>query len=255
MFGPGEVRSAGPPGMPFPYSVTVRWRMPGHRVSYRVRAAMDGEAKKGANGLSEGGAATWKLRQGLSRLTKPQSRGDHDLNPGMGRSAALIPAAVLVPVFDNGADIDVLFTKRGIDLSDHAGEISFPGGRIEPTDDDAAAAALRETEEELGLPSRQIEIIGALDLYENSHRISGDAAGGAGRITPHSSTRSARSRRSHSRAARASAESQQLPERGAGRRRQNKAVLFSCLWRLCDLGGHRRDAGEFVRKSKSPRNG
>ncbi|MFZ0692617.1 MAG: CoA pyrophosphatase [Alphaproteobacteria bacterium] len=127
---------------------------------------MDGEAKKGANGLSEGGAATWKLRQGLSRLTKPQSRGDHDLNPGMGRSAALIPAAVLVPVFDNGADIDVLFTKRGIDLSDHAGEISFPGGRIEPTDDDAAAAALRETEEELGLPSRQIEIIGALDLYE-----------------------------------------------------------------------------------------
>ena len=138
---------------------------------------MDGEAKKGANGLSEGetagtdgAAAAWKLRQGLSRLpesqSESQSRGDHDLNPGMGRAPALIPAAVLVPVFDSGADIDVLFTKRAIDLTDHAGEISFPGGRIEPADGDAAAAALRETEEELGLPSHQIEIIGALDLYE-----------------------------------------------------------------------------------------
>jgi 8-oxo-dGTP pyrophosphatase MutT (NUDIX family) len=138
---------------------------------------MDGEAKKGANGLSEGGAAgtgggaaTWKLRRALSRLpepqSEPQSRGDYDLNPGMGRAGALIPAAVLVPVFDSGAAIDVLFTKRAIDLTDHAGEISFPGGRIEPTDDGAAAAALRETEEELGLPSHQIEIIGTLDLYE-----------------------------------------------------------------------------------------
>jgi len=124
----------------------------------------------GNEGDADSGMTAARLRQALSRLPEqrfePEARGDHDLNPGMGRVGGLIPAAVLVPVFDSGETIDVLFTKRAIDLADHAGEISFPGGRIEPADEDAAAAALRETEEELGLPRHQIEIIGMLDLYE-----------------------------------------------------------------------------------------
>jgi 8-oxo-dGTP pyrophosphatase MutT (NUDIX family) len=92
-------------------------------------------------------------------------RGDHDLNPDMSRSQSLVPAAVLIPIVA-GAEPQVLFTKRAPDLADHAGEISFPGGRIEAGDADAVAAALRETEEELGLPRSGFEVLGQIDPYE-----------------------------------------------------------------------------------------
>jgi 8-oxo-dGTP pyrophosphatase MutT (NUDIX family) len=78
--------------------------------------------------------------------TAERPRGDHDLNPELyepGRS--LIPAAVLVP--------------------DHAGQIAFPGGRIEASDADPGAAALREAEEETGLPPARVRLIGQLDTY------------------------------------------------------------------------------------------
>lgn len=109
-----------------------------------------------------------RLRAALTRVRplRNLARGDHDLNPGMGRSTELVAAAVLIPVIAAGAGPRVLFTKRALDLADHAGEISFPGGRVEPGDRDAVAAALRESEEELGLRPSQIEILGALDLYE-----------------------------------------------------------------------------------------
>ncbi len=95
----------------------------------------------------------------------PSRRGDHDLNPDMLPTRALIPAAVLVGLVERPDGIGVLFTKRTPHLTDHAGQISFPGGRIDATDADAVAAALREAEEEVGLPVANVEMIGRLDTY------------------------------------------------------------------------------------------
>jgi 8-oxo-dGTP pyrophosphatase MutT (NUDIX family) len=93
-------------------------------------------------------------------------RGDHDLNPGMTPpSRELRPAAVLVPLIDRRDGMTVLLTRRTAHLSAHAGQIAFPGGRIEADDRDARAAALRETEEEVGLPRDHVTVIGRLDTY------------------------------------------------------------------------------------------
>ena len=94
------------------------------------------------------------------------TRGDHDLNPGeTPPSAALRPAAVLVPLIDRADGMTVLLTQRTAHLSAHAGQISFPGGRVEEQDEDAVATALRETEEEVGLPRELVSVIGQLDTY------------------------------------------------------------------------------------------
>ena len=94
------------------------------------------------------------------------TRGDHDLNPGMTPpSVELRAAAVLVPLVDRPEGMSVLLTQRTAHLSAHAGQIAFPGGRIEPEDPDAVAAALRETEEEVGLRRDRVSVIGRLDTY------------------------------------------------------------------------------------------
>ena len=92
---------------------------------------------------------------------------DRELNPGMTSppSTALRPAAVLVPIVDHPHGMTVLLTQRTAHLTAHAGQISFPGGRIEEHDTDAIAAALRETEEEVGLPRDRVSVIGRLDTY------------------------------------------------------------------------------------------
>ncbi|MBM4192661.1 MAG: CoA pyrophosphatase [Gammaproteobacteria bacterium] len=72
------------------------------------------------------------------------------------------PAAVLVPVLDRGDDLGILLTLRSSHLKNHAGQISFPGGRIEASDSDPLSAALRETEEEIGLCGDQIDVAGYL---------------------------------------------------------------------------------------------
>jgi 8-oxo-dGTP pyrophosphatase MutT (NUDIX family) len=72
---------------------------------------------------------------------------------------------VLVPVVDRPGGLTILLTLRTRDLPAHAGQIAFPGGRIEPEDRDAVAAALRETEEEIGLAPGRVEIVGRLDTY------------------------------------------------------------------------------------------
>nr|WP_114393403.1 CoA pyrophosphatase [Oleisolibacter albus] len=92
-------------------------------------------------------------------------RGDHDGNPGLSAPAALRDAAVLVPLVDRPDGMTLLLTQRTAHLTAHAGQISFPGGGVEPEDADAEATALRETEEEVGLPRHRVEIIGRLDTY------------------------------------------------------------------------------------------
>ena len=94
-------------------------------------------------------------------------KGDHELNLEMKALWAvrpIRPAAVLVPVVDR-AEPTVLLTQRAIHLPQHPGQISFPGGKIEPTDETPLAAALREAEEEVGLDASVIDPIGYLDLY------------------------------------------------------------------------------------------
>ena len=82
---------------------------------------------------------------------------------GLIDSQALRDAAVLIPVVQRAHDYSVLLTVRSAALKHHGGQISFPGGRVEPGDRDAVAAALRETEEEIGIGAAQIEILGPLD--------------------------------------------------------------------------------------------
>ncbi len=71
-------------------------------------------------------------------------------------------AAVLIPLIERGDELSVLLTLRSDELTHHAGQISFPGGRLESGDPDAIAAALRETEEEIGLRREFIEVLGVL---------------------------------------------------------------------------------------------
>ena len=103
-------------------------------------------------------------------LTDPSidgARGDLDLNPETWVRAgvkATKPAAVLVPIIDRG-EPTVLLTQRTKDLASHAGQVAFPGGKIDAADESPVAAALREATEEIGLLPTLIEPIGYLDLY------------------------------------------------------------------------------------------
>ena len=72
-------------------------------------------------------------------------------------------AAVLVPLYLDSGSLHAVFTKRRDDLRRHAGEISFPGGRQDFPDEDLRITALREAEEEIGLPAGEVELVGALE--------------------------------------------------------------------------------------------
>jgi 8-oxo-dGTP pyrophosphatase MutT (NUDIX family) len=114
-----------------------------------------------------------RARLGLSvppGLTDPDVvplHGDHALDP-VRRAIADIrpirPAAVLIPIIDR-PDPTILLTQRTAELPDHAGQIAFPGGKIDGPDESPLDAALREAEEEIGLDRHFIDPIGYLDLY------------------------------------------------------------------------------------------
>jgi 8-oxo-dGTP pyrophosphatase MutT (NUDIX family) len=83
-------------------------------------------------------------------------------------------AAVLIPLFARDAELHAVFTERRADMRRHAGEISFPGGRQDQPDEDLRETALREAEEEIGLPRGAVELVGALPptgTFVTSYRI------------------------------------------------------------------------------------
>ena len=99
------------------------------------------------------------------RFERPAPGSATNLSDGFrlpGREGATTPAAVLVPLINRPEGLTVLFTERSADLPDHAGQISFPGGRIELSDDGPREAALREAREEIGLDPRFVNVAGYL---------------------------------------------------------------------------------------------
>ena len=94
-------------------------------------------------------------------LVPPERPGDGNRFPGRSPRAA----AVLVPLVQRAEGLSVLLTRRTDALRDHAGQISFPGGAVDPTDASHWDAALREAEEEIGLDRRFVEPLGQLPVY------------------------------------------------------------------------------------------
>ncbi len=109
-----------------------------------------------------------QIRRILARPLPPHQGGDFDLNPHRRSTMTgqLKDAAVLVPILQRPERLSVLFTQRTDSLSSHAGQVSFPGGRMDSTDASAAGAALREAYEEVGIPGGNVEIIGDLPTYQ-----------------------------------------------------------------------------------------
>lgn len=81
------------------------------------------------------------------------------------RRATVTPASVLIPLVERPLGLSLLLTRRTAHLTDHGGQISFPGGRAESWDASPVATALRETEEEIGLAARHVDVIGSLPDY------------------------------------------------------------------------------------------
>ena len=113
--------------------------------------------------MSGPAAEAWLRRRfAAGRPVTPIATGDGHL---WRQAEELRPAAVLVPVVRREAGLTILLTQRTDHLYDHAGQISFPGGRSEAHDASPAATALRETFEEIGLPHAHVEVLGSLPEY------------------------------------------------------------------------------------------
>jgi 8-oxo-dGTP pyrophosphatase MutT (NUDIX family) len=123
-----------------------------------------------------------RIRERLAG-TSPQHDVDSLLLPGLTREQTReyrawfppdpIPAAVLVPLVSRREGLTVLLTQRATQLKNHAGQISFPGGRIEPADVDPVRAALREAHEEIGLDPHYVSVAGFLPdhLISTGYRV------------------------------------------------------------------------------------
>ena len=106
------------------------------------------------------------LAERLARPAPPAAQGMSDGFRLPGREGRAVPAAVLVPLVNRPQGLQLLLTQRSAELPDHPGQISFPGGRLGPGDADHAAAALRETTEEIGLAPAKVQVLGELATYE-----------------------------------------------------------------------------------------
>src|SRR5580692_12232961 len=107
---------------------------------------------------------------GLTDASVVPPSGDHGTDRMLkiiAQERPIRPAAVLIPVIDRPQPT-VLLTQRSAHLNDHAGQISFPGGKIDAADASPLDAALREAEEEVGLTRPFVDPIGYLDLYGTS---------------------------------------------------------------------------------------
>ncbi len=106
-----------------------------------------------------------RIAEGLARPAPPPDL--HDLHViALAEGARVTEAAVLVPLVNRAGRVQVLFTQRTPHLEDHAGQISFPGGRVEAADAGREETALRETEEEIGIPRTRVSLLGRLPDYE-----------------------------------------------------------------------------------------
>jgi 8-oxo-dGTP pyrophosphatase MutT (NUDIX family) len=114
-------------------------------------------------------AEDFRLRAAHERGPFPEADyGDHRLNPDLRDMIVrdgLRDAAVLIPVVDRGDEASVILTKRTEKLRSHSGQIAFPGGRLDASDPTPEYAALRETEEEIGLAPRFVEVVGRMPDY------------------------------------------------------------------------------------------
>ena len=106
------------------------------------------------------------LQQALLAEGRPSS--DYDLNQDvhLPEDRKLRDAAVLIPIVDRLDGAGVILTKRSSALKHHPGQIAFPGGKVDPGDDDAVGAALREAWEEIALPAHQAKVLGSLPPHE-----------------------------------------------------------------------------------------
>lgn len=114
-----------------------------------------------------------RARTRLAALAEPPGepvRTDFDLNPGLAFPARppWRPAAVLVGLIDRGDDFGVLLTLRPETMAQHAGQVAFPGGRVDPSDASPLATALREAREEVGVDPAHVTLLGRGDCYLTS---------------------------------------------------------------------------------------
>ena len=109
-------------------------------------------------------ARSLRLASGLP-VSQPPLGSDFSLNGIVPVPETWRAASVLVPLVHRGDGVTVLLTQRTDDMPSHAGQIAFPGGRRQAEDVDAVATALRETEEEVGLARRFVEVVGTVDHY------------------------------------------------------------------------------------------
>ncbi len=110
-----------------------------------------------------------RLRQNPPGFDTP--RGDHDLNPDWTASAddpRPKAAAVLIPVIMRPDRLTIMLTRRGSALRSHSGQISFPGGKVDPGDVSPWATAMREAQEEIGLDDHFVDLLGYGDPYRST---------------------------------------------------------------------------------------